>query len=1157
MRSLPDFAVRRPTITITLVLLLVAWGSVSFFTMPRREDPEFTLKIALVTTRWQGASAEQIEKLVTDPLEDAIDGLEEVRLIRSTSSSEQSVIFVELEDNVPGARVDDAWDRVRARIRNVPMPDESISPFLFDEFADTSVLLYAVHQRPLDGASVVDPKYAYSSRQLDLYSERIRDSLRLLPGVSQVGRFGVQEEAIYIETDEGNWSMLDLTTAQIQSLAKSQNIVAPGGKIDAEDGRFFVKPSGDVGAVEAFDSLVVGVVATAEENGDAGFNQVQLKNIGLNVRRGYVDPAQRICRYGTPEFETPAITLAVSMKSGANIIDICDRSKESIAQLQSTGVLPPDLAVSIISDQSDSVKQRIREVGVNIVQAILVVVVLVYLVVGFRTAAVMAANIPFVVVSSLAIITLFDVQLEQMSLASMIISLGLLVDNAVQVCDQSRTNQIAGMSPREASVAGAKMLGVSMLSGTATTVAAFIPMLIAMDGANREFIYSLPITLSVMLAVSWVLAMTFCVILAAWFIRPPKDLSRPTAPLPWLMSKLGTVWRRLRRKKSKPKNVEQLSPTVPHHSVGTTELQTAPDSEHSVGTTELQTAPDSEHSVETTELQGGFYRLYAIAVGWALRHRFVTLFAAIGTLLLATQLPVSSEFFPLTERDQFAVEIYLPESASIEQTNKVARKVEEMIRALSPHVDEEGESHERLLNMRTIVGGGGSRWYLAWEPETLKPNYAEILIHTTKGEFTHDFAEQLRAVARQGDESLGLSPIAGARVVPVELALGPPADPVVLRVMGNGLADADELRRIANRVKSIVNAEPDTWDVNDSWGVSGQQLFVDVDSNRASLSGIRNAEVASTLDAYYSGKLLTTYRESDRQIPVYFRLNPESRRSLGAVENSHIESRVGKVSLAAIASVKPQWRLETIDRRDGNRTIEVRSRINYGASGNDITTRVFNSEPMQKLKAELPPGYRIEIGGALEESMKAQWKMFRSFGMSFIAIILLLIFQFNSLARTAIIMVTLPLALVGALFGLWVTGNAFGFMPQLGVLALFGIVLNSAILFVEFADIVMKERTSGTGQSLSREAYHAAIVDAARQRLMPIFLTTATTVGGLVPLALGGGPLWQGLAWLLIFGLTFATLLTLFVIPVLYSFMSPSSRLSAADDYPPQIQESA
>lgn len=362
--------------------------------------------------------------------------------------------------------------------------------------------------------------------------------------------------------------------------------------------------------------------------------------------------------------------------------------------------------------------------------------------------------------------------------------------------------------------------------------------------------------------------------------------------------------------------------------------------------------------------------------------------------------------------------------------------------------------------------------------------------------------------------------------------------------LATGLADANELRRIANRVKEIVDAEPDTWDVNDSWGVPGQQLFVDVDADRASLSGVRNAEVASTLDAYYSGTLLTTYREGDRQIPVVFRLNPESRRSLAGIEDSHIESRSGKISLAAVASVKPQWRLESIDRRNGNRTIEVRSRVNFGASGNDITNRVFNSEAMDKLRAELPPGFRIEIGGALEESMKAQWKMFRSFGMSFIAIILLLIFQFNSVARTLIIIVTLPLALVGALFGLWVTGNAFGFMPQLGVLALFGIVLNSAILFVEFADILVKDKRDKSDHPLTRQEYQGAIIDAGRQRLMPIFLTTATTVGGLIPLAVAGGPLWTGLGWLLIFGLTFATVLTLFVIPVLYSFLPLSAARS-------------
>lgn len=1126
MRRLPEFAVARPTVVITFVLLFVAWGCVSFLTMPRREDPEFTLKICVVATQWPGASAEQIEELITDPLEEAIDGMEEVKLIRSNSSNELSVIFVELEDWVPGPKVDDAWDRARARIRNVPMPDASVVPFLNDEFADTSVILFAIHQRPI-GATAVDEatspathadastnakglvassttsltdRFAYSDREIDKYSEQVRDALRLLPGVAKVERHGIRDEAIFIETDEGNWSQLGLTIDQIERLTQAQNIVAPGGRIDADDGRFFVKPDGEVNAVEEINELVVGLVSSP-----FGDRPVYVKDLGLNVRRDYVNPPVRLCRFGEPGFEAAANIVAVSMKSGANIIEICTSAKQRIAELQSDGMLPPDLGVSIISDQSASVNQRIREVVVNVIEAIAIVVILVYLVVGFRTAAVMAANIPFVVLASIGLVTLFGVQLEQMSLAAMIISLGLLVDNAVQICDQARTNQIAGMDPREAAVSGAGMLGTSMLNGTLTTIAAFIPMVIAMEGANREFIYSLPIMLSVMLIVSWILAMTFCVILAAWFIRPPQDANKRTAPLPWLISKVSAsrfAVAMRRRMKSLPLADEaNTDPNVP---------------------------------------RGIFYRLYGQALRWTIHHRFVTLAAAVGALLLTTQLPISSEFFPLTQRDQFAVKVWLPESASIEQTDIVAQQVEDTIRKLSPYTDETGQPRERLLNMRTIVGGGGARWYLSWEPEAPKPNFAEILIHTTDGYVVHEFAESIRRVTREGDEKLRIEPIVGARVVPIELVLGPPADPVVLRVTGEGFANVNQLRTAANRMKDIVDAEPDTWDVNDSWGFPVQQLSVDINSDRASLSGIRNSEIAATLDAYYSGKLLTQFREGEHQVPVYFRLKPDSRRSLGDLVSAHVESGVGKVPLASIASAVPKWAPGLIARRDGNRTIEVRSQVNFGASGNDITQRVFNSEQMDALRADLPTGFRVEVGGALEESQKAQGKMLKSFGMSFIAIIILLIVQFNSVSRTAIIVVTLPLALAGALLGLWLTNNPFGFMPQLGVLALFGIVLNAAILFVEFADTTVREKfgndIANTGGD-RKEQFYAAIISAGQQRLMPIFLTTATTVGGLIPLALSGGPLWVGMAWLLIAGLTFATLLTLIVVPVLYSLL--------------------
>ncbi|MEO9592010.1 efflux RND transporter permease subunit, partial [Rhodopirellula bahusiensis] len=1072
-------------------------------TMPRREDPEFTLKICVVSARWPGASAEKMEELVTDPLEEAIDGIEEVRLIRSTSSSEQTVIFVELEEWLPGAKIDDAWDRVRARVENVPMPDPVVVPFVNDEFADTSVILFAVHQQPDEETNSIDPRFAYSDRELDIYSERIRDALRLLPGVAKVERHGVREEAIYVETDERNWSQLELTIDQIAALAKAQNIVEPGGRIDAGDGRFFVKPAGEVNALAEINRLVVSGVPSR-----GGVNPIHLEDMGLRVRRGYVDPPTRICRYGDVDFEATANVVAVQMKSGANIVDICSSAKQRIVELRNSGALPPDLAVPIISDQSDSVNQRLREVVFNIISAIVIVVVVVYLVVGFRTAAVMAANIPFVVLTSLAIVTLFGVQLEQMSLASMIISLGLLVDNAVQICDQARTNQIAGMPPKEAAVHGAQTLGKSMLNGTLTTIAAFVPMLIAMDGVNREFIYSLPTTLSVMLAVSWVLAMTFCVILAAWFIRPPKDPSKPTAPLPWLMAKIGS---------SKLASRFGRQPSVATDSAGQPIGQTA-------------------GSNQVAEANGFFFRVYGSSLRWALKHRFVTMAGAFGVLLATTQLPISAEFFPLTQRNQFAVEVWLPESSSIAQTNEVARQVEDVIRRCSSFTNEEGEQDDRLLNMRTMVGGGGARWYLSWEPEALKPNFAEILIQTTDGRRTHDFAEELRRVITHGDEDLGLQPIVGAQAVPIELFLGPPADPVVLRVVGNGFANMKTLRDSANRIKKMVDSDPDTISLNDSWGVSSQELYVDVESDRANLARVSNAEVASTLDTYFSGRLLTYYREGEHQVPVYFRLEPESR-SLSAIANAHVETSQGKLPLASIATVIPQWRPALIDRRDGNRTIEVRSQVKFGASGNDITMGVFNSPEMKELQGELPDGFKVEVGGALEESQKAQWKMLKSFGMSFVAIIILLIVQFNSLFRTSIIIATLPLALAGALIGLWLTNSAFGFMPQLGVLALFGIVLNAAILFVEFADMSVAERNANDSDDAdASNAFDQAIVAAGQQRLTAIFLTTATTVGGLIPLALDGGPLWEGMAWLLVSGLSFATLLTLIVVPVLYSF---------------------
>ena len=370
--------------------------------------------------------------------------------------------------------------------------------------------------------------------------------------------------------------------------------------------------------------------------------------------------------------------------------------------------------------------------------------------------------------------------------------------------------------------------------------------------------------------------------------------------------------------------------------------------------------------------------------------------------------------------------------------------------------------------------------------------------------------------------------------------LGPGADPVEIRVSGTGFADMKTLRQFAERVKDMVRNAPGTWDVNDSWGISGFQMHVDVDEDKANVAGVTNAQIAQTLNAYFSGHHLTTFREGDHLVPTYLRLTPEERGSLYGLDTAFVEGLNGKVPLDSVAEVIPRWDPAVIERRDLNRVIDVRAQVDPGVSGNDVVLAIMASDEMKQLQQELPSGFWVEVGGMLEESQDSAEQLSLSLGISVLSIVVLLVIQYNGWAKPAIILATLPLALIGALPGLWITSNPLGFMPQLGILALFGIVLNTGIIFIEFADMLIRdasEKSDGTGPicGLTVAQFRGCLVEACKQRLLPIFLTAATTIGGLLPLAISGGPLWEGMAWCMIFGLMVATLLTLLVVPALYA----------------------
>lgn len=1093
--NLSAASIRYRTIVLTASVLLTCWGVFSYYTMPRREDPEYTVRTCAVITSWPGAPAEKVEELLTYPLEEAINSIEEVEHVRSTSTNGLSEIYVDALETVTPDGIDNVWDKVRARVGRVAMPEPGITPIVNDEYGDTSVLVACVYQTPLPGEDEIREENRYTLRELDLFSEQLRDSLRLLPEVAKAEQFGVVEEAVYLETDMATWSQLGLTIDQLQQLLEVRNIVAPGGEIETAVGRFSVKPGGEFDAVDEINSVIVNTGTDA----DAG-RPIYLRDLGLTIRRGYEDPPRRICRFGDGNGSTPCVVVALTLRSGYSIVELCNKAKERIAQLQNVDrSLPDDIAITYVSDQSQNVNKKINDVVSNVIGAIVIVVIIVFLFVGFRSAAVMATNIPIVVLVTIAIIPLFGVQLEQISLASLIIALGLLTDNSVQITYQSRTNQLLGMKPTEATVFGANQLAIPMMMGMLTTVAAFLPMLIGLVGTKREYVYSLPVTLTVTLVTSWVLALTFCVLLASAIIRAPSDPDAPSAPLPWLAAWIGKLFR----------GGKQPDPS----------------------------APKSDPIGKTI----------GVVVNAAIKMKFFTLGGSLALFVLAMSLPISSEFFPKDVRDQFVIQVWLPETSTISQTDEAAQKVEAILQALSPTTDAEGQPAHRVLATRTLVGGGGSRWYLSWDPEGSKSNYAEILVRTTDPNYTPFLATRVREVAERGDAELGIDPIAGARVVPRELYLGPTADPVALRVMGLGFAEMSTLRATGEKVKDLIRSQPGTWDISDSWGVPGFQVQVELNEDRANLAGVTNAQVARTLNAYFSGQRLTTFREGDHLVPIYLRLAPEERGSLEGVRAAYVEGVHSKIPLDSIATVESQWVPSRIERRDMNRVIEVLSQVEPGVMGNDVVNAILESEEYKQLEANLPPGYWIEVAGSLEESQEGSAQLATCLSISMLLIVLVLVIQYNGWMKTTLVLMTLPLALVGAMPGLYFTGNPLGFMPQLGILSLFGIVVNAAIIYIEFADILITEKakaSDGTGPiaGMSKQDFRDCLIAAVKMRFMPIFLTTSTMIGGLLPLALGGGPLWEGMSWCMIYGLIIATALTLLVVPAGYALFVETFR---------------
>jgi multidrug efflux pump subunit AcrB len=688
----------------------------------------------------------------------------------------------------------------------------------------------------------------------------------------------------------------------------------------------------------------------------------------------------------------------------------------------------------------------VNDFAKNLGQAVFIVIVVMLLFLGFRTGLVIASLIPMAMLMAIMVMGFLDIGLDQMSLASLIIALGMLVDNAIVMSESIMVQMSEGKKPIRAAIDSAVELRIPLLTSSLTTAAAFLPIFLAESTVGE---YTAPIfkVVTITLLCSWLLALTMTPMLCVMFLK-----------------------------------VKQVR---------------------------------GEDSFDTRLYRA--YRRFLLAL---LRRRGLTVLGTILIFFAATRLApyIPQIFFPANDKPVMSMDLEFPTGTPLAKTEKMVYQIEDYIGTeLMAEFDEEGNVLEDgVLSWASFIGSGAPRFFLSYNQEQESPSYSFVLLNVTdRWTMETDLIPALESYCFENFPDLT------ATIGP--LNLGPPvAAPVRVRVSGK---DTEQIFELADRVKAHMTEVAGTRDITDDWGQRTKKLFVRINQPRAQRAGLTSQDIAVSLQTVLSGIETTDYREDDEVIPVVLRSVAADRKDIGKLEshNIYVQATGQAVPLKQVADVEVVFQPAKIWRRDRLKTITVDANLLPGHNAIAVAQKV--DEWLKVESQTWPVGYKYELGGEIESSGEASASIMAKLPIAFLFIVLLLVGQFNSIRRSLIVLLTIPLGLVGVLIGLVITQKPLGFVAFLGVVALAGIVINNAIVLLDRIKIEIEQGRDPAG----------AVVEAAQRRLRPILLTTATTIGGLIPLWLGGGPMFEAMAVAIIFGLLFATVLTLGFVPVLYS----------------------
>ena len=1003
-----------PLITILLIFMV---GIYSLMTMPRRSSPEITVRQALVVAFYPGASAGQVEEQLTKSIEEKLYTYSEVKKDEtySTTKDGQVVITVTLEDWVEIPDV--FWQKLSQGLfllSQMSLPEGVIGPIVDSDFGDVVALLI--------GIECDDCSYS----ELKDHIELIENNLRQIPSVSKIDRIGYKPEEIEVTTSSERLIQYGVQLVDVIKILKSQNTVKYSGYIESEYSKINLLTTGLFSTIDQIKEQEVGVSPEGAI--------VRIKDVA-KVERKLKEPTTYIRVNG---HDNKLMLISLQMQSGYNIVEFGEEVNASIAE--SKKLLPDNINFQIINNQPETVKDAVDDFMKEFLIAVAAVILVIMLLLPFNIAVIAGFSIPVSIGMTFMFLDLFGFELQQVSLASLIVVLGMVVDNAVVVIDNYVAKLDQGLSRFEAAWRSATEFSIPLFTSTLAIIMAFLPLVFMLSGATGQFLISLPVTVAISMSSSLIVAFFMTPFLAFIFIK--KGLAK------------------------KPE--------------------------------------ENKNEKKKFSVLNIIQSVFDKGIEWAFRRRSLTIILAVATVILGifTMTLPKQQFFPNAQRNQFIIQVFEPLGTKINVTDADTRKIEKILVADS-----------NITSFASFIGTSAPRVYYSFSPVFPEESYAMFLVNTAT-------VKEASTLAAHYDSILnGILP--NAKIDVMEFAQGEPVvSPVEVRIFGD---DISELKKISDEIKAIYRNVPGSQLIREDFE-DNFFLEVSVDETIANQMGFTTEVIADLLAVGFHGAPVSVLWEGNDAINITFRLNKDSRNSFNDIANTYVSSPVtnASVPLRQFAEVIPKWQTGKITRRNGIHTLTVGCESKPGFLSSEIQTAI---QPHIS-SLELLPGYKVEYGGVIKNQNDTFSQMIFALIISIVSIFLILLYEFKDIKRPLIIMVSIPLTIFGAAIGLLATGNVFSFTAFVGLIALVGIVIRNALIIVDYSDeIVVSEGLSFT----------QAALESAKRRLRPIFLTTMAAAMGVVPMIVMKDPLWAPLASVFSFGIVFSMVLTLLVIPVLYS----------------------